>query len=158
MSLPITDEVQHASYISSMNAVLDFCYAKDAYGKIGTVADSKCYGCKVDHPSQRQHDCIMLEPEQKLDNNFEEIILAIDEERVLRKWERQVTAMDIPLAIVDLYKLKVFCEDWRETTYKSEVWASKMYTTLHRLIELERRFIEDKLQVNEIDTTSSEAV
>jgi len=32
------------------------------------VIPKKCYGCRVDHPSQRQHDvCIMMTPKEQLD-------------------------------------------------------------------------------------------
>ena len=141
MSLPITDEVQQALYFSTMDATLDLCYALHAFGKIGEVAVSKCDGCKVDHPSQIRHDCIMLELEEKLDQYFNAIFDSIDEDEVFNKWEQEVTAMNIPSEIVTMYKLKVFCSDYRETLHKSEGWKTKLHADIRRLIRWESRLI-----------------
>lgn len=60
-------------------------YALQAYAQqfvicIRAVAEQKCFGCSVDHPSQLQHDiCLMMPWRERIDVCFDE---ALD---VLRK-------------------------------------------------------------------------
>ena len=139
MSLAITDE-QQSIYFSILDSTLDLCFALQAFEKIGEVAISKCDGCKVGHPSQLRHDCLMLDLEEKLDQYFNAIFDAIDADEVFAKWEQEVLAKNIPLELVALYKQNVFCSDYRQTLYKSEAWKKKLHKDIRRMIRLEARF------------------
>ena len=135
MSLSITD--QQSVYFSILDSTLDLCFALQAFELIDKVANSECDGCKVGHPSQLRHNCLMLNLEEKLEQYFNAIFDAIDVDEVFAKWEQEVLAKNIPLELVALYKLNVFCSDYKQTLYKSEAWKDKLYKDIRRMIPSE---------------------
>ena len=38
------------------------------------IIQSNCYGCEVDHPSQRQHSCLMDDPQDQFNMYIEEML------------------------------------------------------------------------------------
>jgi len=46
--------------------------AKEMAPLIEQVAESNCFGCAVQHPSQKQHPCIMVEWVDKVDEYFDQ--------------------------------------------------------------------------------------
>ena len=50
--------------------------AEALVGEVQTNAQLSCYGCQVDHPSQRQHDaCLMMSFAERVDRYFPEAYL-----------------------------------------------------------------------------------
>ncbi|KAH3890218.1 hypothetical protein DPMN_014291 [Dreissena polymorpha] len=45
-----------------------------------------CYGCQINHPSQREHDCLMIcdGEEYQLEFYFEDMLKEVDENAILR--------------------------------------------------------------------------
>ena len=37
------------------------CYAEETASRVMVLVTKYCNGCLIDHPSQRQHDCLMME-------------------------------------------------------------------------------------------------
>ena len=140
MDNKIVDEVQQSIFVTTLDSVLNFCYAEQIFKNTNEVANSKCRGCEVDHPSQTRHQCLMLCQYGKLEFYFEDILESIDQYEVIRKWKQQVSVMNIPSDFVDMYSLKVNCKDWRETSLKTDEWKEKIYLIAQRLITLENRF------------------
>lgn len=136
----IVDEVQHSIYVTTLDGILNFCYAEEIAAAINSVAKKKCYGCQADHLSQIQHQCILLNRCEKLECYFDEIFKVVKDSEVLNKWRQQVSVMDIPTEFVDMYMLKLNCPDWRETELKTDTWMEKIYLLTQRLVALENRF------------------
>ena len=42
------------------------CYAEEIACAISVLVVENCNGCIIDHPSQRQHPCLMMENDEKL--------------------------------------------------------------------------------------------
>ena len=42
------------------------CYTDEVASEICKLVLLNCNGCRIDHPSQRQHDCLMMEAEEKI--------------------------------------------------------------------------------------------
>ena len=59
---------------------------------------------------------------------------------ILRNWETAVLLLEEECAgILGLYRLKIYCRDWRETNMKCDVWKSKMIRMTMQLLRLECR-------------------
>lgn len=76
-------------------------YALQAYAQelvicIREVAESKCFGCSMDHPSQVQHDvCIMMPWEERIEECFDEALDLLRNKRindVLTRYYRRIDA------------------------------------------------------------------
>ena len=52
--------------------------ARCAVQKINKFVLHDCYGCEVEHPSQIQHDCLMLLMSERIEMYFEEAWTALD--------------------------------------------------------------------------------
>ena len=52
--------------------------ARCVAAKIGEFVLRDCNGCKINHPSQRQHDCLMLLQSERIEMYFEEAWNALD--------------------------------------------------------------------------------
>ena len=72
-------EVTHQTNL--MNAIFSQCI--DLH--VNKLRKEKCYGCKIDHPSQRQHDCIMMTEEEAWETYGLEAIEHIFQKQILQK-------------------------------------------------------------------------
>ena len=62
-------------------------YSEDISRKIAELASNHCYGCKVNHPSQIQHNmCVMLTWEEKVELFFHEALHSVNNGSVLNMW------------------------------------------------------------------------
>jgi hypothetical protein len=42
------------------------CYASEIASIISALVVKNCNGCIIDHPSQRQHPCLMMESDERI--------------------------------------------------------------------------------------------
>ena len=64
-------------------------YAQQLVNCIQNIAEKKCFGCQVDHPSQVQHDvCLMMSWEERIDVCFEEALDLLLNEKINNVLER----------------------------------------------------------------------
>jgi hypothetical protein len=47
------------------------CYASEIASIITALVMKNCYGCIIDHPSQRQHPCLTMENDKRLWTYFD---------------------------------------------------------------------------------------
>ena len=59
------------------------CYAEEVSTIISMLVLENCEGCRIDHPSQRQHDCLMMEDEQKMWLYFDTALEKVSEAKVV---------------------------------------------------------------------------
>jgi hypothetical protein len=45
--------------------LLEAIYIHAIQNEVNKICADNCYGCEVGHPSQRNHDCLMMEDEEK---------------------------------------------------------------------------------------------
>ena len=127
-------------YVSLLDSYFDFVYAEEIKSVLHDVCRKNCGGCTINSLSQLDHTCLLTMKEQ-LQLYWDYIIHEINEEGVIEKWYGMVYTMNyIPLVVVDFYKLKLECRDWRETNMKTETWKKRMINMTLTLIHLEARF------------------
>ena len=72
-------EVTHQ--INLMNAIFLQCIDL----RVEELGKEKCYGCEIEHPSQRQHDCLMMSDEEAWETYGLEAIEHIFQKQILQK-------------------------------------------------------------------------
>ena len=58
------DEISAVEY-QKMFSLIEVKYTHAVFTEIERLCEENCHGCKIDHPSQRQHDCLMLTAKEK---------------------------------------------------------------------------------------------
>ena len=76
------DEASAASY-KQLCKLLETLLAKSVSNEVHKLCKEKRCGCEYDHPSQRQHDCIMLTEEEKWVNYGLEAMEQVYSKRVI---------------------------------------------------------------------------
>lgn len=126
--------------VSLLQSYFDFFYAKEIRDKMRPVLKAKCLGCQNARLSQTDHDCLTLTDEQQLNLYFDDVLLDVDETDILQRWQDAVSVLDISSELIDMFKLKIYCKDWRETDMKTLQWRNKMINMTVRLLMIEKRF------------------
>ena len=62
------------------------CYAEEIASAISVLVVENCKGCIIDHPSQRQHPCLMMENEERLLMYFDIAYLRVSQASVMEKF------------------------------------------------------------------------
>ena len=87
------------------------CYAEEIACAISVLVVENCNGCIIDHPSQRQHPCLMMENEERLLMYFYIACSRVSEASVMEKFMNSLG--DIKPTVNGLELLKYTCNDWR---------------------------------------------
>ena len=101
-----------------MEEYMKAVYIDAIVNKVKELVTEKCYGCQVDHPSQRQHNlCIMADWKEQVETCFSEALQKLDKNDVIRQWE---TCFDLLHPKVTPFEgVKWYCVDyhsiWLET-------------------------------------------
>ena len=85
------------------------CYAEEVAAIISMMVLKNCEGCRVDHPSQRQHDCLMMEDDQKIWLYFDSALEKVLEAKVLETFMNSLR--DLKPTVNGLELLKYTCQD-----------------------------------------------
>lgn len=138
--VPIDHSTPVSTSVMLMNSYFDFVYAKALCQVKGTAVRKNCYGCQMNHPSQKQHDCIMItdDDEYQIDFYFEEMLKEVNEKDIIQSWEDIVRVSNISPEVIDLHKLVISSEDFLQMM-KTEQWRSKMKRMVLTINRLEDR-------------------
>lgn len=60
-------------------------YQSQIINAIDDAVNNNCEGCKINHPSQRHHDCLMLSDEDRVHLYFDFVWSTIDKEQMLNE-------------------------------------------------------------------------
>ena len=101
------------------------CYAEEIASVINQLVVENC-GCIIDHPSQRQHPCLMMESDERLSMYFDDALSKISEARVMENFMNSLN--DIKPRVNGLELLKYTCYDWRSVFFANERWLLKKET------------------------------
>ena len=91
--------------------IFHLVYTDECVGPIYEERQRQCYGCEVDHPSQRHHDCLMLTEEESWNLFYDQAKDVVDAEEVWKKVLGVCYMMNIALHcswkayLPELYKL-----------------------------------------------------
>ncbi len=111
------------SRLEEIEKLLANAYAKEIASHLWEVTQKKCYGCIVDHPSQRHHDvCLMMEEEERIDVCFEDALRLVDHDRATTDWKKSIEHLNITGHEI----LKFDCIHWRETVWITDEWKKRM--------------------------------
>ena len=87
------------------------CYAEEIAIVISKLVNKNCNGCFIQHPSQRQHDCLMMEADEKLWIYFDDALENISQANVMKNFIELLK--DITPNVNGLELLKYTCNDWK---------------------------------------------
>ena len=105
------------------------CYAEEIASVIAKLVVENCSGCIIDHQSQRQHPCLMMESDEKLSMYFDDALSKISEARVMENFMNNLN--DIKPRVNGLELLKYTCYDWRSVFCANERRVLKQETLKH---------------------------
>ena len=72
------DEMSIADH-QKLFALIETIYTEALMREVQRFCRERCCGCKIDHPSQRQHDCLMLTDEERWNLYCEEAKANVNE-------------------------------------------------------------------------------
>ena len=87
------------------------CYTDEVASEICKLELQNCNGCRIDHPSQRQHDCRLMKAEEKMWVYFDCAFGAVSEATIVEVFMNSL--QDIKPLVNGLELLKYTCQDWR---------------------------------------------
>ena len=94
------------------------CYAEEIASGINQLVADNCNGCIIDHPSQRQHSCLMMESDERLSLYFDDALSKVSEASVMENFMNSLG--DIRPRVNGLELLKYTCYDWRTVFCSNE--------------------------------------
>ena len=95
--------------------------------EIVTLTNENCNGCKIDHPSQRQHDCCMMDNTTMTFNYLDAAMERIDQEKAMKTF---IDLANEHLPMNSLEFLRYDCKDSR-----SEIFSRRSEELENKVIE-----------------------
>lgn len=112
MPTDIGDEEKFLSHRQSLiKEKLLKCYADEIAIIISNLVVENCNGCIIDHPSQRQHPCLMMESDEKMWMYFDIALERVCEATIAENFMNSLK--DMKPKVNGLELLKYTCRDWR---------------------------------------------
>jgi hypothetical protein len=139
-SSPPQLDISTSASVMMMRSYFDFLYAK-ALCEVKTMTVRKnCYGCQTNHPSQREHDCLMIcdDEEYQLEFYFEDMLKEVDENAIIRSWEEMMAISNITPEMVFLHKRVIESKDFL-AIMKTDQWKAKMKKMVLTITQIEDR-------------------
>ncbi len=87
------------------------CYAEEMASIISNLVVENCNGCIIQHCSQRQHPCLMLESDEKIWMYFDAALERVCEATIAENFMNSL--QDMKPRVDGLELLKYTCKDWR---------------------------------------------
>ena len=114
LSIP-TDIDQSEIFLSHRQRLIEEkllkCYTDEVASEICKLVLLNCNGCRIDHPSQRQHDCLMMEAEENIWVYFDRALDAVSAATIAETF--MISLQDIKPTVNGLELIKYTCKDWR---------------------------------------------
>ena len=114
-----------------------FTYARKVREVVVDLTRKHCYGCRIDHPSQRNHSCLMMSDLEHLNMYFDDAMEEIDFHEVLNLWKNESKLTDISQSLKDTFERLLQNSEWREMHLPNK---DKFYDMVKRTMQLDYRF------------------
>ena len=106
------------------------CYAEETASRVMVLVTEYCNGCLIDHPSQRQHDCLMMEVDERMCLYFDEAMNSVSEATIVQNFMNSL--QDMKPTVNGLELLKYTCQAWRKELCSRE--RKKLKTKTRELL------------------------
>ena len=83
------DKISAIEY-QKLFSLIEVIYIRAVFTEIERLCEENCCGCKIDHPSQRQHDCLMLIVEEKWELYYKKAVALLNDNRSV--WDEFIEA------------------------------------------------------------------
>ena len=83
-------KVISAGELQKVYLLIERIYTEAIASEIRRLCEENCFGCKIAHPSQRQHDCLMLTIEERWDLYCKDAVAFVNEKRSI--WDEFLEA------------------------------------------------------------------
>ena len=91
--------------VEQLDQVFKEVYCDAVEEELKIIRKEECDGCKVDHPSQRRHDCLMMDAETTVDMFYDTALLRVAEENILNQFYEKIgNEFDPPPNELDLLR------------------------------------------------------
>ena len=108
------DEVEAEDRHRQIEQELFKCYAAAVRKTLAEMVRDECYGCQVNHPSQKHHDgCLCITFNQQVDCFMEEALDRVDEAQVTSDWRIAMQKLYPKLNGLDLIMYQWESDDLR---------------------------------------------
>ena len=82
--------------MTNLYVQLVFAYADHMAEVLGEAIKELCYGCSVDHPSQKEHDvCVMMEMEERVYHCYRKCLELVNEDYIMEAFTMGLTVSEI---------------------------------------------------------------
>ena len=95
---------QEDNGIRMMVEIYMFTYARKLREAVEDLTRKYCYGCRIDHPSQRNHPCLVLAERERLNIFVDDAMEDIDCQEVLNLWKNETKLIDISQKLKDTFE------------------------------------------------------
>jgi hypothetical protein len=116
-----------------------FTYARKLREAVEDLTRKHCYGCRIDHPSKRNHPCLMLAESERLNIYVDDAMEDIDCQEVLNLWKNETKLIDISQKLKDTFERLLQNSEWREMHLPKKDEFNDM---AKRTIQLDHRFYQ----------------
>jgi len=130
---------QEDNDIRMMVEIYMFTYARKVREVVEDLTRKHCYGCRIDHPSQRNHSCLMMSDLEHLNMYFDDAMEEIDCQEVLNLWKNETKLTDLSQKLKETFERLLQNSEWREMHLPNK---DKFYDMVKRTIQLDHRFYQ----------------
>lgn len=124
-----------------LRAQFEYFYARALLELLPDSLKKSCNGCVTKNANRLYHQCVMLTTKEQIDFCFEDLLKQVDEQAVLFEWNTICTKVEhVHPGVLALYKLKLYCDDWRAADMKTESWKSMMRERMEELVKVDTIF------------------
>ena len=131
-SLETIEETKEPTITERQNTIEELlieAFAEHLSSEVYKLTQENCNGCKIDHPSQRQHDCLMMDNTTMTYNYLDEAMGRIDQDQAMKNFI-DLTNEHLPMNALEI--LRYDCKDSRNEIFsrRSEELENKVIKKL----------------------------
>ena len=111
--------------LHGIDVALAEAFAEHLPPRIREIVRRRCYGCSINHPSQKNHDvCLMMDPEEQIRSCLDEALESVDIREVLVTFRANSNVLVIPLYLESSY--------WWRRQFNDPCWKELVVSSIMR--------------------------
>ena len=100
----LSDIIKLADRVDTIKETFLTCYTVEIAGNVSKLVSEECYGCEVDHPSQRRHECLMMPGETRMLYYFDKAKEKVNPVSVMEDFVKALEHRNIELNIEEMFE------------------------------------------------------